>query len=58
MVKKVRLIDGNFPFSADWCGGNVLLDLNSRKEVTYKSTNFPGPRTSPYACSWDVKVIF
>lgn len=42
--------------TSNWCGGNVLLDLNSRKEVTYKSTNFPGPRSNPYACSWDVKV--
>ncbi|XP_046636389.1 uncharacterized protein LOC124315074 [Daphnia pulicaria] len=40
----------------DWCGGNILLDLNSRRELTYKSTLFPAARSVPYACSWDVKV--
>ncbi|KAI9554659.1 hypothetical protein GHT06_019932 [Daphnia sinensis] len=40
----------------DWCGGNILLDLNSRRELTYKSTQFPSARSVPYACSWDVKV--
>lgn len=42
----------------DWCGGNILLDLNSRRELTYKSTLFPAARSVPYACSWDVKVYF
>ncbi|KZS21243.1 Uncharacterized protein APZ42_011860 [Daphnia magna] len=40
----------------DWCGGNILLDLNTRRELTYKSTQFPSSRSVPYACSWDVKV--
>ena len=40
----------------NWCGGNILVDLNSRRELTYKSTMFPSARSTPYACSWDVKV--
>ena len=40
----------------DWCGGNILMDLTSRKEFTYRSAGFPSPQSTPYACSWDVKV--
>lgn len=32
------------------------MDLNSGREFTYKSTQFPSGRSVPYACSWDVKV--
>lgn len=33
------------------------MDLSSRRELTYKSTQFPAGRSTPYACLWDVKVF-
>jgi len=44
------------PTHTDWCGGTIFMDLQSGKELTYKSTQFPASRSTPYACSWDVKV--
>ena len=49
------LLSSNHAFT-DWCGGTIFMDLQSGKELTYKSTEFPQPRSTPYACSWDVKV--
>ncbi|KAI9554666.1 hypothetical protein GHT06_019939 [Daphnia sinensis] len=41
----------------DLCEGNILVPLSSvKKELTFKSTQFPFKRSVPLLCSWNVKV--
>lgn len=41
----------------DLCEGNVLVPLSDvKKELTFKSSQFPFKRSVPLLCSWNVKV--
>lgn len=40
----------------DSCGGNVAIDLKSKKVQIFKSTGFPSSRSQPYSCSWSIKA--